>query len=89
MSRTDHSSIIAALRSLADDLEPLVKHLEVGSLIRDNLDKDLLASRAIADLLEIHDATGLNLHNAPGLRAFVENAGSYLVGEFVVQDNGA
>lgn len=29
--------------------------------------------RAAADLLELHDATSLNLHNAPGLLAFVEH----------------
>ena len=28
---------------------------------------------AAADLLEIHDRTGLNLHQAPGLLAFVED----------------
>lgn len=87
--RTDHSSVIDALRDLADDIGPVVKHLEEGSLIRENLEKDIVASIAIADLLEIHDATGINLHQAPGLLRFVEEGGKHLVGEFHVDDNHA
>ena len=56
-------------------------------------EKDLRVKslRAAADLLEIHDATGLNLTQAPNLAAFVEAVLEQGIGGYgiKVQDNGA
>jgi hypothetical protein len=43
-----------------------------------------------ADLLELHDRTGLNLHQAPNMLAFVEKYASYTMAKPIeIQDNGA
>lgn len=70
MPRTDHSETIDRLRTIA--ALPLTPQTDKVSYV------------AASDLLEIHDATGLNLHNAPGLRTFVET-----VAGIEVDDNEA
>jgi hypothetical protein len=51
---------------------------------------DIVEYVAAADLLELHDRTSLNLHNAPGLLAFVQEYAAMAVGEPVwVEDNHA
>jgi hypothetical protein len=45
---------------------------------------------AAADLLELHDRTGLNLHQAPNLLQFVQEYAAMAMGESVlVVDNEA
>jgi hypothetical protein len=45
---------------------------------------------AASDLLELHDRTSLNLHQAPRLLAFVEKYASYtMAGPVKIADNGA
>ena len=65
--RTDHTVRIEEMRAAADSYE--ISHNATGSIMTHDLYIDL---RAAADLLELHDSTGLNLHNAPNLLAFVE-----------------
>lgn len=77
--RTDHSATIEVMREAATVWE--ASHLETGSGLIHDL---VLNTRAAADLLEMHDATGINLHQAPNLLAFVEN-----VADIKVEDNGA
>lgn len=57
MPRTDHSTDITNLRARAETAS--------GSLNR-------LALAAAADLLELHDCTGISLDNWPSARALVE-----------------
>ena len=67
MARTDHSELIAVLRS-----------------------QDTIEDTAASDLLEMHDSTSLNLHQAPRLLEFVQEYASMATGEDVrVADNGA
>jgi hypothetical protein len=67
MARTDHSELIAVLRS-----------------------QDTIEDTAASDLLEMHDSTSLNLHQAPRLLEFVQEYASMATGEDVrVTDNGA
>ena len=87
MSRTDHSNAIKDLRSVAgifDSLHEIDKH--TGG---DRYQKDALIARAAADLLEIHDDTGINLHEAPNLLAFVEGVAPALIGPVRVENNHA
>lgn len=82
MATTDHSEQITGLRWTADRLERMNRTRQQRSVAL-----TIVRYRAVADLLEIHDATGLNLHQAPGLLAFVEMEGGEGVGEFKVEDN--
>lgn len=67
-TRTDHSGKIRHMRDQADAWER--SHVATGSAMLRDL---VLLERAAADLLELHDSTGLNLHNAPNLLALVEH----------------
>jgi len=49
-----------------------------------------IESRAAADLLELHDTTGLNLYQAPTLREFVQEYATMAVGDDVeIEPNNA
>lgn len=78
--RTDHSAAITEMRDAADAFEKLHKMFEHVP----HMDT-AVSLRAAADLLEIHDATGLNLHQAPNLLAFVQRMAPKGT---VIEDNG-
>jgi hypothetical protein len=87
-TRTDHSKQINDLRFIAGEFEKMAPY------VRENAERyvhEAVQARAAADLLEIHDATGLNLCEAPGLLAFVESMGGgsypHLIEEFKVENN--
>lgn len=84
MPRTNHSTQISELREIADSLDLIYSHTS-----REQYRYDALSSRAAADLLEIHDATGINLFQAPNLLAFVLEFGGARIGKFEVVDNHA
>ena len=90
MPRTDHSSQINDLRFIASEFDKMALYLREDAPRYVN---EAVAARAAADLLEMHDATGLNLHEAPSLLAFVESMGSaegfHLIETFFVEPNGA
>lgn len=65
--RTDHTHRISEMRESARLFQQTYE--TIGSTTAHDL---ALSLKAAADLLEMHDATGINLHNAPGLLAFVE-----------------
>lgn len=67
---------------------PRTDHLAAITAMREHY--DIVEYTAAADLLEMHDATSLNLHQAPGLLAFVQEYAAMAVGEPVwVEDNHA
>jgi predicted nucleotidyltransferase len=62
-------------------------HQDVINALRTQGSTEMLAA---ADLLEIHDATGLNLHQAPNLLQFVREYAAMAVGEDTeIEDNHA
>jgi len=62
-------------------------HSTAIAALREN---DIVEYTAAADLLEMHDSTSLNLHQAPGLLAFVQEYAAMATGETVwVEDNHA
>jgi hypothetical protein len=79
-TRTDNSTIIRALR----------KHAHFAP---DRSGYEHEAEVAASDLLEIHDATGINLGQAPRLAAFVTAVVVDALGDVVANelqlDNGA
>ena len=80
-TRTDHSAVISEMREAAASWETAYR--ETGSTLMEDL---MLSTRAAADLLEIHDATGLSLEQAPNLLAFVEHMMPH---DAKVEPNGA
>ena len=70
MPRTDHSSQIHDIREAAKMYQSVYQ-----ATSRETHRDVQIALDAAADLLEIHDATGLNLHEAPALLAFVQHYG--------------
>lgn len=89
---TDHSAIIDDLRMRAvAPRELAAKYSRVGMPEQVSaLDRQAAALEAAADLLEIHDATGINLHAAPRLRRFVEDWVAWAIPNtttFQVQNN--
>jgi hypothetical protein len=84
MPRTNHSIQIGELREVAEGLDRVYAHTG-----QEQYRHDALSSRAAADLLEIHDATGINLFRAPNLLAFVLEVGGARIGKFDVVDNHA
>jgi hypothetical protein len=54
-------------------------------------DRGTIEDCAAADLLELHDRTGLNLHEAPNLLQFVQDYATSALddGTFTVINNGA
>lgn len=81
--RTDHSNEILEFRTIAKRLEEM--YAITG---KQQFQQDAVSCTAAADLLEMHDATGINLHQAPGLLDFVREMGSYMIGDITVEDNG-
>ena len=66
---------------------PRTDHSEVITTLRA---QDTIEDTAASDLLEMHDSTSLNLHQAPRLLEFVQEYASMATGEDVrVADNGA
>lgn len=84
MPRTNHSTAISQLRDVADTFDRL--YTVVG---RPQYKADSVSCRAAADLLEMHDATGINLYNAPNLLIFVDEVCSQMIGRVPIQDNHA
>lgn len=82
-----HRHHVVELREEADRLE--VTHC--WGVSAEEKDLRIKSLRAAADLLEIHDATGLNLTQALNLAAFVEAVIEQGIGGYgvKVQDNGA
>lgn len=73
---TDHSAIIQEMRERVQILED---HKHVLTSEYDDL--LLLALPVAADLLEIHDATGISLDNWPSARTFVERLSGVAITE--------
>lgn len=88
---TTFNSLVSTQRDLAQEYQEDGKYrkAEMADDRGDRFTEDAVLAIAVADLLEIHDCTGLNLGRAPGLKDFVERVGSRLIGPFVVWDNGA
>lgn len=63
---TDHRTEIEALRGLADNMAVGSDPSHTDELLK------VLTLRVAADLLEIHDATGISLDNWPAARQLVE-----------------
>lgn len=83
--RTDHSREVANLRDISSELDRLYH-----KTWREQYKTDAITCRAAADLLEIHDATGMNLHTAPNLLSFVMRTYKEMAGTVLqVENNNA